>query len=65
MATVILKFKEAAIKEIPLEKDIMTIGRKDDNDIVIDNQASIAETEKKVEEVWQELIRREIIKSNS
>ncbi len=34
-------------------------------DIVIDNQASIAETEKKVEEVWQELIRREIIKSNS
>ncbi|MDQ5986216.1 MAG: hypothetical protein CSYNP_01935 [Syntrophus sp. SKADARSKE-3] len=39
MATVILKFKEAAIKEIPLEKEIMTIGRKDDNDIVIDNQA--------------------------
>ncbi len=34
-------------------------------DIVIDNQASIADTEKKVEEVWQELIRREKIKSNN
>jgi pSer/pThr/pTyr-binding forkhead associated (FHA) protein len=39
MATVILKFKEAAIKEIPLEKEMTTLGRKEDNDIVIDNQA--------------------------
>ncbi len=39
MATVILKFKEAVIKEIPLENATTTIGRKEDNDIVIDNQA--------------------------
>jgi pSer/pThr/pTyr-binding forkhead associated (FHA) protein len=39
MATVILKFKGEVIKEIPLEKETTTIGRKADNDIVIDNQA--------------------------
>jgi pSer/pThr/pTyr-binding forkhead associated (FHA) protein len=39
MAKVLLKFKEAVVKEIPLDQDIMTIGRKDENDIVIDNQA--------------------------
>jgi pSer/pThr/pTyr-binding forkhead associated (FHA) protein len=39
MAKVLLKFKEAAIKEIPLDQDVITIGRKADNDIVIDNQA--------------------------
>ncbi len=39
MAKVLLKFKEAVIKEIPLDQDVMTIGRKTDNDIVIDNQA--------------------------
>jgi pSer/pThr/pTyr-binding forkhead associated (FHA) protein len=39
MATVMLKFKEAVIKEIPLEKETTTIGRKEDNDIVIDNHA--------------------------
>lgn len=39
MAKVLLKYKEAAVKEIILEKDITTIGRKPDNDIVIDNQA--------------------------
>jgi pSer/pThr/pTyr-binding forkhead associated (FHA) protein len=39
MAKVLLKFKEAAIREIPLDKDVITIGRKADNDIVIDNQA--------------------------
>ncbi len=33
-------------------------------DIVIDNQGSVADTEKKVEEVWQELIRRENTKAN-
>ncbi|MGO9137545.1 MAG: FHA domain-containing protein [Syntrophales bacterium] len=39
MAKVLLKFKEAVIREIPLDQDVMTIGRKKDNDIVIDNQA--------------------------
>ncbi|MGA2333103.1 MAG: FHA domain-containing protein [Syntrophales bacterium] len=39
MAKVLLKFKEAVIKEIPLDQDVITIGRKTDNDIVIDNQA--------------------------
>ena len=39
MAKVLLKYKEAAVKEIVLDKEITTIGRKQDNDIVIDNQA--------------------------
>ena len=39
MAKVLLKFKEAVIREIPLDQDVITIGRKTDNDIVIDNQA--------------------------
>lgn len=39
MAKVILKFKGAVVKELPLEQDVITIGRKPDNDIVIDNQA--------------------------
>ncbi|HUH65390.1 MAG TPA: FHA domain-containing protein [Syntrophales bacterium] len=39
MAKVLLKFKEAAIREIPLVEDVTRIGRKADNDIVIDNQA--------------------------
>jgi len=39
MAKVLLKFKEAVIREIPLDQDVITIGRKADNDIVIDNQA--------------------------
>ncbi len=39
MARVLLKYKEAAVKEIVLEKEVTTIGRKPDNDIVIDNQA--------------------------
>ena len=34
-----LKFKEAVIREIPFDQDVITIGRKADNDIVIDNQA--------------------------
>ena len=28
-------------------------------DIVIDNEGTIAETEKKVKEIWQELLQRE------
>jgi len=39
MAKVLLKFKEAVVKEIPLDQDVMTIGRKEENDIVIDNQS--------------------------
>ncbi|OPY12612.1 MAG: Glycogen accumulation regulator GarA [Syntrophus sp. PtaB.Bin001] len=39
MAEVLLKFKGAVVKEIPLNQDVITIGRKPDNDIVIDNQA--------------------------
>jgi pSer/pThr/pTyr-binding forkhead associated (FHA) protein len=39
MAKVLLKFKEAVVKEISLNQDVITIGRKADNDIVIDNQA--------------------------
>ncbi|OGS46548.1 MAG: hypothetical protein A2539_01580 [Elusimicrobia bacterium RIFOXYD2_FULL_34_15] len=39
MPKIILKFGAAVIKEIPVEKDVFTIGRKDDNDVVIDNPA--------------------------
>jgi pSer/pThr/pTyr-binding forkhead associated (FHA) protein len=39
MAKVLLKFKEAVVKEIPLDRDVITIGRKAENDIAIDNQA--------------------------
>jgi len=39
MAKVLLKFKEAVIRGIPLDQNVITIGRKADNDIVIDNQA--------------------------
>jgi pSer/pThr/pTyr-binding forkhead associated (FHA) protein len=39
MAKLILKFKEAALKEIPLKNPIYTIGRKPNNDIPIDNLA--------------------------
>jgi len=35
----LLKFHAAVIKEFPLEKTPVTIGRKPDNDIVIDNMA--------------------------
>jgi pSer/pThr/pTyr-binding forkhead associated (FHA) protein len=39
MARVLIKYKEAVVKEVILKKDVTTIGRKPDNDIVIDNQA--------------------------
>ena len=39
MAKLILKFKEAALKEIPLKNPVYTIGRKPNNDIPIDNLA--------------------------
>ena len=37
MAKILLKFKDAVMKDVPLEKEVTTIGRKGDNDIVIDN----------------------------
>lgn len=39
MAKIFLKFKEAVVKEIPLDKAVITLGRKAENDVVIDNQA--------------------------
>lgn len=39
MARIFLKFNEAVLKEIPLDRSQMTIGRKPDNDLVIDNPA--------------------------
>ncbi len=39
MPKLLLKFETAVIKEIPVEKKAITVGRKSDNDIVLDNQA--------------------------
>jgi pSer/pThr/pTyr-binding forkhead associated (FHA) protein len=39
MTKIILKFKETILEEIPVEKELITIGRKPDNDIQIDNLA--------------------------
>jgi pSer/pThr/pTyr-binding forkhead associated (FHA) protein len=39
MARLLLKYKGAVVKEIILNKEVTTIGRKPDNNIVIDNQA--------------------------
>lgn len=39
MAKLLLKFNAAVIKEIPFDKDALTVGRKPDNDVVIDNPA--------------------------
>jgi len=39
MTKIILKFKDKVLKEIPLEKELITVGRKPDNDIEIDNLA--------------------------
>ncbi|MEK7287005.1 MAG: FHA domain-containing protein, partial [Elusimicrobiota bacterium] len=39
MPKLLLKFNAAVIKEIPITKDVLTVGRKEDNDIVIDNPA--------------------------
>ncbi len=39
MAKIQIKFKDAVVKEMPLTQDILTIGRKERNDLVIDNQA--------------------------
>jgi len=36
---IFLKFNEQVLKEIPLDKPRLTIGRKPDNDLVIDNPA--------------------------
>lgn len=37
MPKLLLKFDQAVIKEIPVEKDVLTVGRKPENDIIIDN----------------------------
>jgi pSer/pThr/pTyr-binding forkhead associated (FHA) protein len=39
MPKLLLKFNAAVIKEIPFDKDALAVGRKPDNDIVIDNPA--------------------------
>ena len=39
MVRVLLKYKGAVVKEVMLRSQVTTIGRKPDNDIVIDNQA--------------------------
>lgn len=39
MPKVMLKFKEAVLKEIQLDKEVITIGRNPNNDIHIDNPA--------------------------
>lgn len=39
MPKLLLKFNAAVIKEIPLDKPSLSVGRKPDNDIVIDNPA--------------------------
>jgi pSer/pThr/pTyr-binding forkhead associated (FHA) protein len=39
MTKIILKFKDTVLKEISLEKELLTVGRKPDNDIQIDNLA--------------------------
>lgn len=39
MPKLLLKFNAAVIKEVAFDKPALTVGRKDDNDIVIDNPA--------------------------
>ena len=39
MPKLLLKFNAAVIKEIPFDKEALAVGRKADNDIVIDNPA--------------------------
>ena len=39
MPKMLLKFNAAVIKEIPFDKESLSVGRKPDNDIVIDNPA--------------------------
>jgi pSer/pThr/pTyr-binding forkhead associated (FHA) protein len=39
MPKIQLKFNAAVLREIPFDKDVLTVGRKEDNDIVIDNPA--------------------------
>lgn len=39
MPKLVLRFGPAVIKDIPITKNTLTVGRKEDNDIVIDNPA--------------------------
>jgi pSer/pThr/pTyr-binding forkhead associated (FHA) protein len=50
MTKILLKFKDAVIKEILLVKEVYTIGRKEENDIVINNLATSGHHAKFVKE---------------
>ena len=39
MPKITLKFKEAVLKEYTVDKDTLTVGRAEDNDILIENLA--------------------------
>ena len=39
MAKLVVKFQDVIIKEHPLDKDSVTIGRKEENDLCLDNMA--------------------------
>ena len=39
MVKVFIKFDSAIIKEVELTKNVITFGRKEDNDIILDNPA--------------------------
>ncbi len=50
MAKLLLKFSGMVLKDIPLNKPVITIGRKMDNDVVIDNLAVSGHHARVVEE---------------
>ncbi|HEX9741650.1 MAG TPA: FHA domain-containing protein [Nitrospiraceae bacterium] len=50
MAKLLLKFSGMVLKDIPLNKPLLTIGRKMDNDVVIDNLAVSGHHARVVEE---------------
>ena len=39
MGRLVVKFKDALVKEYEIDKPVVTIGRKEDNDLVIDNMS--------------------------
>jgi pSer/pThr/pTyr-binding forkhead associated (FHA) protein len=54
MAKIILKYKDAIIQETVLDKGIVAIGRRPDNNIIIDNQA-VSGHHAIVEAQWDQL----------
>ncbi len=54
MAKVLLKYKDKVVSEVNLGKEIVSIGRKPDNTIVIDNQA-VSGHHAIIEEEWDQL----------